>query len=115
MARTETTLGAFAHRRSLSSGSSRSCIRTRPAPQSLFPGGVRTAERAPAGAFDFPELTIGRAVRDGRASLDLEFHLWEQERGGLEGYLFYAADLFEAAAVQRIAARYGAILASIVG
>jgi amino acid adenylation domain-containing protein len=71
-------------------------------------------QNAPRGDFELPGLTIGPVPSEtGATRFDLEFHLWEESGGGLDGYLFYSADMFDAPTVRRIAGRYQALLASV--
>ncbi len=73
-------------------------------------------QNMPSEAFELPGLSIGPfPFESWTTRFDLEFHLWENAGGGLEGFLFYNADLFEASTVRRITERYTAVLASLAG
>jgi len=72
-------------------------------------------QNAPLGSFELPGLSIDPVASEtGATRFDLEFHLWEEAGGGLDGYLFYSADLFDAPTIRRLAERYGMVLASAV-
>jgi amino acid adenylation domain-containing protein len=72
-------------------------------------------QNAPLGSFELPGLSIDPVPSEtGATRFDLEFHLWEEPGGGLDGYLFYSSDLFDAPTVRRMAQRYLALLASAV-
>src|SRR5262249_60635908 len=110
----ETTIGAYSHQevpfeRIVETLHPERDLRRNPFFQVAF-----ALQNAPLGAFELPGLTIGPAPSEtGATRFDLELHLWEAGGGGLDGFLFYAADLFEAATVRRLTGSYGAILASI--
>ena len=73
-------------------------------------------QNAPLGGFELPGLSIDPVPAEtGATRFDLEFHLWEEAPGGgLDGYLFYSADLFDAPTVRLMAQRYLTLLAAAV-
>ncbi|HEU5182484.1 MAG TPA: amino acid adenylation domain-containing protein [Candidatus Polarisedimenticolia bacterium] len=72
-------------------------------------------QNAPLGSFELPGLSIDPVPCDtGATRFDLEFHLWEEAEGGLDGFLFYSADLFDAQTIRRLADRYAGLLAAAV-
>jgi amino acid adenylation domain-containing protein len=53
-------------------------------------------------------------VGGGSSRFDLEAHIWEEEDGGLSGFIIYSTDLFEEASIARLHTHYLRLLAGIV-
>jgi non-ribosomal peptide synthetase component F len=64
----------------------------------------------PSGPLELPGLTLRVLDLDyGITHGDLMMNVWEHQ-GGFAGWLVYNANLFDAAVVERMAARYGAVI-----
>ena len=71
-------------------------------------------QNAPMEELDLPGLTLKPVpVHKGTAGFDLELSLTEKQNG-LEGWLEYNTDLFDAATVQRIAGHFKTLLHGVV-
>ncbi|MBK8231203.1 MAG: amino acid adenylation domain-containing protein [Candidatus Eisenbacteria bacterium] len=70
-------------------------------------------QNAPLDSFELPGLTVEPLPSPNHTTrFDLEFHLWEEPSGGIDGSLFYSTDLFEPASAKRLVARYALLLRS---
>ncbi len=75
---------------------------------------VFVLQNAPQGAvevggFEMSAVETTRAI----ARFDLEFHLWESEQG-LNGFLIYSTELFEAETIERMLGHFQTVLESVV-
>ncbi|MFN8178104.1 MAG: amino acid adenylation domain-containing protein [bacterium] len=110
----ETTLGAYAHQ---DLPFERLVEEIQPARDlsrnPLFQVAI-ALQNAPLEDFEISSLSVTPVSSPSAATrFDLELHLWENGDGGLDGYLFRSADLFDAATARRIAERYAAVLAQV--
>ncbi len=70
-------------------------------------------QNAPLEDFELPGLSVSPVPSPNEATrFDLEFHLWENDSGGLDGFLFHSRDLFEARTARRLTERFAVLLAS---
>src|SRR6185436_11549166 len=71
-------------------------------------------QNTPSDVFELPGLSLAPFPFDGWTTrFDLEFHLWEEAGGGLGGFLFYSADLFDDTTIRRLIDRYAVLLRSV--
>ncbi|HEX8242226.1 MAG TPA: amino acid adenylation domain-containing protein, partial [Longimicrobium sp.] len=112
----ETTLGAFAHQelpfeKLVEALNVERSLSHAPVFQVMFALGTHEAA-LPA----LPEVEASWDELELRAAkFDLSLSLEETADGGMEGALEYAADLFDAATAERIAARYALLLDALAG
>ena len=71
-------------------------------------------QNAPFEDLELPGLSLESVPSPSNSTrFDLELHLWENDQNGLDGFLFYSTDLFDADTAQRMAAWYATLLGSI--